>query len=97
MAALVISSGLSTSAPFNGNLNLNGGMNVICGEGAFTTSATTATIPPKGGGRVAFALFTPKTAGVVGLSYAVASDGTITVTRTDTTSGGVIAFLIAYN
>lgn len=98
MAEAVYKNGLNltgtTYVPFNGVLNLNCGSNVLYGEAAFTTTGTTCTIQPKGYTKVAAVFLTAKTAGVVGLSYAVASTGVVTVTRTDTTSGGEFAFLI---
>lgn len=88
----------SSNDPFVGHLNLDQGRFVCWGRATFTTTATTCTIPPRGNGSVrADAVYlTAGTSGVVNLSYAVGADGTITVTRTDTTSGGEFSFLIVY-
>jgi len=88
--------GSSAAAPFLGNLNIDSGREVAFGTAHFTTTATTCTIPTRSGLKVSGVLLTAATAGVVGLSWSVDSAGTVTITRTDTTSNGKFTFLIVY-
>ena len=96
MAAANIVNPQGTNGFREGFLNFD--MGRLCGWGraTFTTTATTCTIPPRNGKQVDLVFLTAGTSGVVGLSYSIGSDGTITVTRTDTTSGGEFSFLIVY-
>jgi hypothetical protein len=88
------------NSPLEGKLaGLDQGRFCSWGRATFTTTATTCTIPARGGSarKPDMVLLTPGSASMTGLYYTVNTDGSVTVTRTDTTSGSEFSFLIVYS
>ncbi len=95
MAALNIVNPYGTNSPLEGRMDFNQGVFLIGGRGTFTSTDATATTPPRMGSKVVWALATGSSnSGYV--THSIGADGTITWTRSVTTSGGEISFLAAY-
>lgn len=96
MAAINIVNPYGTNSPQEGRMDFNQGVFLVGGRGTFNSTDATGTTPPRMGSKVAWALCTGSTnAGYV--QYSIGADGTITWTRSVTTSGGEFSFLVAYS
>lgn len=73
-----------------------GGGLILCGAGTFTGTETTVNIPARGGGLKAFAVIATLNVAEKNVTYVVNSDGTITLTRTDTTNGATFTCWVFY-
>jgi hypothetical protein len=94
---LVITQGPSGEG-FQGIFKTGIDLPIFYGHGNFTGTETTAYIPSRGGGLINVALViayynvAEKT-----VTWAVDANGGVTLTRTDTTSGAGVDFLVVYN
>ena len=71
---------------------------IFFGTAAFVSTETTVTVPGRGGGLINTCFYFGLLQGVNEvLRGVVNADGSVTFTRTDTTTGGKFIFMIVYN
>jgi hypothetical protein len=83
----------------DGKLPLDNGRFVSWGRATFPGTAASCTIPSSGGASkaVAMVLLHSGSASMTGLYYTANSDGSVTVTRTDSVNNGEFSFLVVYD
>lgn len=99
MPSNAVWSGVPNSAePFMAKLDmgLTGGGLILCGLGAFVGAETTVLVPARGGGLKPFAVIATLNVTEKTIVPTVNSDGTVTLTRTDTTNGATFNCWIFY-